>query len=54
MKGKAKLLRKQVYELPQIKCYPGRVLKGVENISLPHGKMLPEMKGNEDEIKQSG
>src|SRR5215831_3856065 len=40
-------------ELTQIKCYPKRVLGVVENISLPHGKMLPEIGGNEVEKHQS-
>jgi hypothetical protein len=40
-------------ELTQIKCYPGRDLGGAENISLPHGKMLPETGGNEVEKYQS-
>jgi len=32
---------------------PERVLGGVENISLPHGKMLPEIGGNEVENYKS-
>src|SRR5512133_3826038 len=45
--------RMRLPELTQIKCYPGRVLGGEEKISLPHGKMLPEIGGNEVEKHKS-
>jgi hypothetical protein len=40
-------------ELPQDKCYRWWWVEGVKNKSLPHGKMLPENGGNEDENNQS-